>query len=140
MSNLAPNQQSELQQIVATAEQELRNTGHTPFTPKAFERLKEKISEYAVQLIAESVKVARRRESEIVSTQNVEHASQYLVSSTSRKVYRHIGTIGGILLGVAGSNFLSMITANLFTLNGVVVTVVFTLVGGVLIASHIVKD
>lgn len=140
MSDIVSNQQSDLQQIIDTAERELQHTSHTRFTDNGFNRLKEKISEYVVQLITESVKVARRRDSETVSPTHIEQASQYLVSSTTRKLYRHIGTVGGILLGVAGSNFLSMITANVFTLNGVVVTVGFTLVGGVLIASHIVKD
>jgi histone H3/H4 len=140
MSDIVPRQRSELQQIIDTAERELQHTSHTRFTDNGFNRLKEKISEYVVQLITESVKVARRRDSETVSPTHIEQASQYLVSSTSRKLYRHIGTVGGILLGVAGSNFLSMITSNIFTLNGVVVTVAFTLVGGVLIAAHIVKD
>jgi histone H3/H4 len=140
MSNLPTRPSDELRQILDSADQELRNTEHTPFTPNAFERLKEKISEYTVQLIAESVKVARRRESETVSSSNVEQASQYLVSSTSHKVYRHLGTVGGILLGVAGSNFLSMITTNQYTLRGIAITVTFAVLGGALTAAHIVKD
>ncbi|MCA1629314.1 MAG: hypothetical protein LC774_02895, partial [Acidobacteria bacterium] len=71
---------------------------HTPFSEKSFERLKYKISEYTAQLLTESVKVSRRHGSETVSTSDVERASQYLVSSTSHKVYRHMGTLGGLIL------------------------------------------
>jgi histone H3/H4 len=132
--------ENELQQIIGIAEQELRYAEHTPFSSKAFTLLKEKISEYAVQLITESTKVARRHASEQVSTSDVEHAAQYLVASTTRKVYRHVGTIGGILLGTAASNVLSMITTHQYTLAGILVTFILTLLGTFLIAAHIVKD
>jgi histone H3/H4 len=140
MSNLANKTQGELQQIVDIAERELQNAQHTPFSSNAFNRLKEKISEYSIQLITESTKVARRHKSESVSTSDVEHASQYLVSSTSHKIYRHMGTIGGILLGTAASNILAMITTQQYTLTGIVVTFVLTLLGTFMIAVHIVKD
>lgn len=90
-------------------ERELQNSDHTPFSSNAFNRLKEKISEYTTQLITESVKVARRHQSESVSTSDVERASQYLVSSTSRKVYRHMGTLGGIT-AVSEDKYASEIT------------------------------
>jgi histone H3/H4 len=140
MSNIAPKPQSDLQQIIDIAERELRDTGHTPFTSNAFNRLKEKIGEYTIQLITESVKTAKRHQSESVSTSDVEHASQYLVSSTSHKLYRHMGTVGGILLGTAASNILSMITTNQYTLSGIIITFVLTLLGTFLVAVHIVKD
>jgi len=108
MSNPVPRRDNELQQIIETAEQELRNADQTPFTPRAFDNLRDKISEYSVLLITEAVKVAKRHKSETVSSTHVEHASEYLISSTGRKLFRHMGTLGGTLLGVAGSNFLSM--------------------------------
>jgi histone H3/H4 len=140
MSNLAPRPPSELQQIIDTAEQELRNTGHTPFTPHAFNHLKEKICQYAVELIVESVKVAKRHKSETVSTTHVEHASEYLISSASQKLYRHMGTIGGILLGIAGSTFLSMYTTGQSTPSAVAVVVITTLVGAILTAANMFKE
>jgi DNA helicase TIP49 (TBP-interacting protein) len=115
MSNLHAERGSELQQIIEITEQELRNAHETPFTPRAFDNLKEKLSEYSVQLIAEAVKLAKRHQSETVSSTHVEHASEYLVSSTSHKIYRHLGTVGGLLIGVAGSGFVSMFSTNQFT-------------------------
>lgn len=140
MSNLPAHQPNKLQQIIDVAERELQSTDTTPFSPAAFERLKEKISEYTAQIITESVKTARRRQSDSVSTSDVEHASLYLVSTTSRKVYKHIGTVGGLLLGAAVSNVISMVTTNQFNLNGIVLTVIFTLIGAALVAAHMVKD
>jgi len=60
--------------------------------------------------------------------------------ASSRKLFRHIGTFGGLLLGVAGSNFLSMFSTNQFSPNGVTITVIATLLGGILTAAHMMKD
>jgi len=130
----------ELEQIVEVADRELQSVDPTPFSPQAFLRLKEKVSEYAVQLITESVKRARRHQAETASTSDVEQASQYLVASSSHKFYRHMGTFGGLFLGSALSNVLSMITTNQFALNGIIVTFILTLVGSFMIAAHIVKE
>ena len=140
MSNLDPGQGSELQQIIETIQQELRNAYDTPFTPRALDNLKDKLSEYSALLVTEAVKVAKRHQSEAVSSTHVEHASEYLISSTSRRFYRHMGALGGVFLGMAGSNSLSMFSTNQFTPNGVALTVIATLLGGVLTTVHMVKD
>ena len=140
MNNLVPKQGSELQPIIEADEKELRKADQTPFTPQAFANLTDKLGEYSVLLITEAVKLAKRHKSETVSSTHVEHASEYLVSSSSRKLYRHMGTFGGLLLGVAGSNFLSMFSTNQFSPNGVTITVIATLMGGILTTAHMVKD
>lgn len=142
MGDLVPQQQqqNELQRIVQAAERELQNSGHTPFTPQAFNRLQERIGEYSVQLITESVKVARRRGSETVSTQNVDHASQYLVSSSGSKLYRSIGTLGGIFLGAGLSTFLAMIVAGAFTTTAVLLALSLTMVGMFMVALQIARE
>jgi len=140
MSNLDPGRGSELQQIIEIAEEQLRNAYQTPFTPRALDNLKDKLSEYSVLLIQEAVKLAKRHKSETVSSTHVEHANEYLISSSSRKLFRHMGTFGGLLLGVAGSNFLSMFSTNQFSPNGVTITVIATLLGGILTAAHMMKD
>ena len=141
MSNLTPkNSELDLQWIIRIAEEELRNAEPAPFSPSAFEHIKQKISEYIVALITESVKVSRRHDSDSVSPSYVDRASEYLVSHHANKTYRHLGTVGGILLGAVGSNLLSMVTTHQYTLMGIVVTVVFALVGSFLIAISMVKD
>jgi len=86
------------------------------------------------------VKVAHRRGSETVSTQNVEHASEYLVYSSGSKLYRNIGTLGGILLGAGLSTFLSMIVVGVFTTTAVLVALSLTTVGMFMVALQIAKD
>jgi histone H3/H4 len=140
MSNLPTRSTGELQRIIERADIELQAIDPTPFSPNAFECLKEKISEYSAQLVTESVKVARRRESETVSTKNVEQASQYLVSSSGSKFYRNIGTLGGILLGAGLSTFLSMVTAGVFTTTAVLIALTLTVVGMFMVALQIAKD
>jgi len=140
MSNLEPGKGNDFQQIIEAAEQELRKANETPFTPRAFDNLTDKITEYSVLLITEAVKIAKRHNSETVSSSHVEHASEYLISNPSRKVYRHMGALGGAFLGVGGSSFASMLSTNQFTPNGVAITFVATLLGGVLTTVHVVKD
>jgi histone H3/H4 len=140
MSNLAYNTQSDLQQIADINERELQDAHPTPFSSNARNRLKESVREYAVQLINESTNIARRHQSESVSVSDVERASQYLRPNTSHKIYRHMGTLGGVLLGTAASNMLSMITTQQYSLTGMIVTFVLSLVSAFMIAVHIVKD
>jgi len=141
VSDLTPsNPGPELQRLIRIAEEELSQTDPAPFSPSAFERVKQKISEYTVELITESVKVARRHDSDSVSPSYVDRASEYLVSHSGSKTYRHLGTLGGILLGAVGSNVLSMITTRQFSLGGIVITVLLTLVGAFLVAVNMVKD
>jgi histone H3/H4 len=140
MSDLPVRPTGDLERIINIAESQLQQIDHTPFSPKAFERLKEKVGEYAAQLVTESVRVARRRESDTVSTKNVEQASQYLVSSTGSKFYRNIGTLGGILLGAGLSTFLSMVAVGLFTTTAVLVALTLTVFGMFMVALQIAKD
>ena len=140
MSNLPTKPQAEIRNVLDLAEHKLEGVEHSPFSEKAFQRLKEKIGEYSSQLIVESIKRSKRHQAESVSTSDVESASQYLVSSSSHKIYRHLGTFGGLFLGTALSNVLSMITTNQFTLSGIIVTFVLTLIGTFMIAAHIVKE
>ncbi len=84
--------------VVAEAEADLKRVDVSPFSPPAFGTLKAKISEYVVELLNESIKVSKRHRADTVSAAHVERAAEYLVSSTSRRSYRHLGTVGGILL------------------------------------------
>jgi len=140
MSNVPIRPPSDLSEIIDRAISELQNTHSLPFSEAAFETLKDHIGAYAVELINESVKKAKRHQAEGVSSSDVQQASQYLVASTSHKIYRHSGTFGGLLFGAALSNMLSMITTSQYGLTGVSVTFFLTFIGTVLITVHIVKD
>ena len=129
-----------LHQIISDAEQELNRLNPTPFSPTGFLHLKEKIGEHIAQLITESVKISRRHQSDTVSASHVQRASEYLISSTSRRIFRHLGTAGGILLGASISNFLSMTTVNQYTSRGIITSAVLGIIGAFLVALHMAKD
>jgi len=142
MSENSPDKQnpSSLQILIEEADRNIQSVNAAPFSEKAFDRLKYKISEYIAQLITESIKTSKRRQSDNVSTSHVELASQYLVSSTSHKIYKHLGTLGGIFLGGGISGLLSMVTTAQYNLVGIGISVVFTGIGAFLVAFHIARD
>lgn len=139
--NSASNPRSPVQNVVAEAMSDLVDLGDvSPFSTSAFETLKAKISEYVAELLNESTKVSKRYRADTVSAAHVERAAEYLVSSTSRRIYRHLGTVGGILLGATLSNILAMIVANQYTGVGTVLSVALGIIGAFAIALHIAKD
>jgi hypothetical protein len=125
---------------VAQAEARLTGRDSSPFSPPAFAALKGKISEYVVELVNESIKVSKRHVADTVSAAHVERAAEYLVSSTSRRFYRHLGTVGGILLGAALSNILAMTLTAQYTGGGTIVSAALGIAGAFMIALHIAKE
>ena len=126
--------------IVNEAEAALEDIDTSPFSQYAFSILKSKISQYLSELIDESLKVSKRHQADTVSAAHVERASEYLVSSTTRRFFRHLGTVGGILLGGSLSNILAMTVAGKYSALGNLVSIGLGIVGAFLIALHIAKD
>jgi len=136
----AENPHDQVQAVIRQAETDLNGLDGSPFSPPAFATLKAKISEYVVELVNESIKVSKRHVADTVSAAHVERAAEYLVSSTSRRFYRHLGTVGGILLGAALSNILTMTLAGQYTGAGTIVSAALGITGAFMIALHIAKD
>jgi histone H3/H4 len=112
----------------------------TKFTPSAVDTLDDKIEEYIENLVNESDKISQRHQADTVSSMHVERAAEYLVTITSRRFFRHLGTVGGIILGASLSNILSMVGNNSLTSLGVLVSVALVIVGASMITLHIGKD
>jgi histone H3/H4 len=140
MSNITTRPQPSLDEIVERAHAELKKAENMPFSEHAIKEFKERVGDYAVELIQESVKRAKRHQAEGVSSSNVRHATQYLVSSTSHRIYRHAGMLGGVFFGTALSQVTSMITTKQYGLDGVIITFALTLIGSSLITVHMIKD
>lgn len=126
--------------IIQEAERQIAQVDPGPFSPKAFHSLKMKVSAYVRSLIMESAKISQRRGDDVISAAHVEQASEYLISSSSQRWVRHIGTIGGILLGASLSNFLSMTTTGQYSATGVIFSAVLAVVGAFGVAFHIGRD
>jgi len=109
----------------------------SPFTPKSFLKLKEKINDYAINLIIESVKVTKLNKAEKVSDDYIERASNHLVAKSKNRISNFIGALGGICLGAAFSNYLSMAATSTTTSVGAILTGIFGICGGLLITYQL---
>ena len=140
MSNIPTRPHPNLDEIIERAHAELKKAESTPFSEHALEEFRKQAGAYTVELINESVKRAKRHQAEGVSSADVRHASQYLVSSTSHRIYRHAGMLGGVFFGTALSQVMSMITTRQYGLDVIILTFALTLIGGSLITVHMIKD
>ena len=139
MADLSQNKES-LQRVIEEADAQLQHVKSSPFSPSAFSVLKEKISEHIAQLVSEAIKISKRHQADTVSAAHVERASEYLVTSTSKRFFRHLGTVGGIFLGASLSNILAMTVADQYSTIGTLVSAGLGIIGAFLIALHIAKD
>lgn len=130
------DRERDLDSIIREAEQNLTDVDSGLFSPQAFHILKLKVSAYVGSLITESVKISQRHRADLISAAHVEQASDYLVTSSSHRWFRHIGTVGGIILGASLSNFLSMTTASQYSATGVTVSAILAVVGAFGVALH----
>jgi len=135
-----PPGSTELERIIKTAEVELRQIHPGVFSPEGFHRLTERINQYIGELTVESVKVAKRHQSDSVSPAYVDQASEHLVSGKPAMWRRVLGGIGGIILGVGVAAIGSMIQSAQYTTRGVVLSSVCILVGMPAFMFHIMKE
>src|SRR5260370_2498501 len=107
-----PHASTELEHISKIAEVELGQIEPGLFSTEGFKRLTERISEYIGELTVESVKVAKRHQSDSVSPAYVDQASEHLTSGKPARWQRVLGGIGRIILGVrlTASGWLIQIT------------------------------
>lgn len=115
-------------------------TGSSPYSPRAFTVLNQHVESYISELIEESAKIARRHQADAISAAHVEQAASYLVSSARNRVVRHLGTVGGILLGAGLSTILSLVTSQSISPTGFMVASGFSIIGAFLVAIHIAKE
>ncbi len=111
-----------------------------PFSDAAFAVLRAIISTFIADLVAESRRVSERYRADTVSAAHVERASEYLVASSTRALFRHIGTLGGVFLGAGLSTLLSMATAATFPRLPTLLAAVTSLVGAFMVALHVAKE
>ena len=111
-----------------------------PFSAHAYNVLAAKVEEYISDLATESALIARRSSADIISATHVQRAAEHISRATRGRFYRHVGTVGGIMLGGALSNLLSMTLENRYGAAGILITTGFAIIGTALVAAHIVND
>jgi hypothetical protein len=134
------NLAEQVQTIMGTAEDGLQALQISPFTPEAYTSLKIRISEYVTDLVTESSRLAKRDRLDNISAIQVQRANERLVSSTGKRIFRHIGTIGGILLGAALSQALAMTLGNQYTAISVVASLILGVIGAFMVALHMATE
>nr|VFJ46623.1 MAG: hypothetical protein BECKFW1821B_GA0114236_100124 [Candidatus Kentron sp. FW] len=139
MSN-SPDSGEVARSVIRQVEIQLQSIDSSAFSLSAFKTLEARIGQYVSELVNESVKVSKRHQADTVSVAHVERASEYLVANTSRRIYRHLGTIGGVLLGAAISNILAMILVGQYTGGGTISSVTLGIIGAFMVALHMAKD
>ena len=132
-----------IERTIQAAYVELQSVESHPFSTPASSMLKDKISEYIVQLIMESIQVSKRHRADTVSAAHVEQASDDLARGLSRRFFRYVGAGGGILLGTSLAPFLWISAPNApaqYSIPGLVVSGVLALLGAFMIAFHIARE
>lgn len=135
-----PQASNELERIIRTAEVELRQISPGLFSSEGFERLTERINEFIGELTVESVRVAKRHQSDSVSPAYVDQASEHLASGKPAKWQRVVGGIGGIVFGVGLATAGSMIQTAQYSTAGFVLSIVCIVLGMPAFMFHIMKD
>lgn len=120
------------------AKRKLADIDSTPFSRSAFILLLEMISRYIADFVSESGRIATREGADAISAKHVERASEHLATENPRKLFRHLGTIGGILLGTGLSTVMSM-AMDKFTVIPTIASVLLASIGAFLTALHIAK-
>ncbi|HEX7720785.1 MAG TPA: hypothetical protein VF397_01420 [Pyrinomonadaceae bacterium] len=130
----------ELERVIKSAEVELRQIHPGLFSPEGFQRLTERISEFIGELTVESVKVAKRHQSDSVSPAYVDQASEHLASGKTARWQRVFGGIGGIVLGVGLSAAASMIQSGQYSTRGFLLSIICIIVGIPAFMFHVIKE
>jgi hypothetical protein len=111
-----------------------------PFSSQAYELLRDKIAEYVSDLVTESARIARRSRADDISAAHVQRAAEHLTGASRGRFYKHVGTIGGIMLGGALSNILTMTLENRYGAAGILITTGVAVIGTGMVAAHIFND
>ncbi len=135
-----PEASSELERIIKTAGVELQHIHQGLFSAEGFQRLKDRIDEYIGELTVESVKVAKRHQSDSVSPAYVDQASEHLTSGKPARWQRVVGGIGGIVFGVGLAAAGSMVQSAQYSTRGFLLSVICIVVGMPAFMFHIMKE
>lgn len=127
-------------EVGRAAERLLSGAAPAPFSRSGFRRLRESIDDFVDAVTDEAYRISNRARADTVSAAHVDEAVKHLVAQRSRSVFRHLGAIGGILLGSAVSQLITMLSDAKFTPLGVSLTAVLGVVGAFLVALHMARD
>lgn len=85
--------------IIAAARNMLRDIDPAPFTQTGLQSLIARVEHYIDDLLLESLRIARRHQSETVSPKHVEWAADLVFARRKRRLFTLLGVLGGAAVG-----------------------------------------
>jgi hypothetical protein len=140
MTNVPDKPQNQLAKVETEVRKQLDTIEPSTFSEPAFNQLTGIISDFIHDLIVESVNISRRHGADVVSQSHINIAYHYLISHSKRKIFDHLGTIGGIFLGAAISYFLTLSPDNKIGQSNLWFCFLIGIVGVFLIGLNIAKE
>jgi len=87
--------------ILAAVRNMLKDVDPSPFTRPALDRVHLRIEQFIEDLLLESIRSARRQQTDVVSPVHVDLATDVVFLRRKRKIYSFLGSLGGIAVGAA---------------------------------------
>ncbi len=137
---MLPKLPLDLERIAKDAEAEIGSTRVKLFSPDGFARLNERIADYIGELTMESVRVARRHQSDSVSPSYVDRAAEHLATGKSARWRKITEGLGSIILGIGLATAGSMVQTGVFSTNGVIISVGCIVVGMPAFLFHFIRE
>jgi hypothetical protein len=114
--------------------------GRENFTEEARKSYVEAVEQFSRDLVDQGRLVARREAADVVSQRHVRRGAELLsMGSTSRRG-RHLGSIGGVILGTGLAQWVAMLADAKFSALGVSASLLTALIGVTLVVYQWVRD
>lgn len=117
----------------------LSNPDTLPFSTPALKELRARFEGYAIELVGEAQRIARRQQADVISSAYVRQASDILVARKGRKRIALAGSVGWVLVGAALPALLDVAAGNISPTQ-VVGSVILGMLGVFLIAVQILRE
>lgn len=100
----------DIEKLIHEANTRFKNDGPTFFSQEATQLLVDESNKYIVELIALSIKFAKRDKADVVSSTHVEDARNHLSHRRQRFFSKHLRTVAAAFFGAGLSGVVSMIS------------------------------
>lgn len=138
--NLPIKKETLNENLVRTLKDHTQNLDPTPFSQNAFDLLKTTIIEYSSELIQESDRIRERQELDIISPKHILAARDNLKANKPNKIYKHCGTLGGILFGAGFTALPPILLLSPIPFNYLIFSIISLVIGASLMTIHYLKD
>ena len=127
-----------IDETLQKAYQSLEYNKESPFTEQGFVKIKEEVSNYVLEIVNESYRIAKRNKSDLISQVHVETASENLIKKKNREYKNILVSIGSFLLGMSiTKTFETISNSESFTIQNTILVLVTGIVGALIIGLNI---